>query len=92
VLGVPLPIPPFVQTRRYTPHGPVLVWEPKQHRALSLRWTAFADSDITLDRLIGLESSVTAREVTGRFSTLVTPASTWWPRTRLAAPSTGASA
>ena len=73
VFGVALPIPSFVQARRYTPHGPVLVWEPKLHRALSLRWTAFADSAITLDRLIGLESSATAREVTRRFSTLVTP-------------------
>ena len=28
VLGISIPIPPFVQARRYTPHGPVLVWEP----------------------------------------------------------------
>jgi len=73
VFGLSLPIPSFVQARRYTPHGPVLVWEPKQRRALSLRWTAFADTAITLERLLGLETSATAREVTGRFATLVTP-------------------
>ncbi len=73
VFGFSIPIPSFMQARRYTPHGPVLVWEPKLRRALSLRWAAFADSVITLDRLIGLEVSASASEVAGRFSTLVTP-------------------
>jgi len=73
VLGLTLPIPPFVQERRYTPHGPVLAWEPKRRRALSLRWAAFEDERIHLDSLVGLERATRARELTERFSTLVTP-------------------
>jgi len=73
VLGLSVPIPPFVQARRYTPHGPVLAWEPKRRRALSLRWAAFEDDRIHLDAVVGLERATSAREVTERFSTLVTP-------------------
>jgi len=73
VLGVPLPVPTFLQARRYTPHGPVLSWEPKRRLALTLRWAAFEDERIHLSRLVGLERSVSADEVMDRFATLVTP-------------------
>ncbi|TMA23175.1 MAG: penicillin acylase family protein, partial [Deltaproteobacteria bacterium] len=73
VLGLSLPLPAFVQARRYTPHGPVLVWDPKRHLALSARWTALEDDRITLGRLIGLERSRSAAEVCERMGTLVTP-------------------
>src|SRR5262249_31844099 len=33
VLGLSLPVPEFVNVRRYTPHGPVLVWDAKHHLA-----------------------------------------------------------
>jgi penicillin amidase len=62
-----------VQSRRYTPHGPVLVWDPKHHMALSARWTAMEDDSISLKRMLGLERSTTAAEVCARFATVVTP-------------------
>src|SRR4029077_10139194 len=73
VLGMSVPLPPFVQERHYTPHGPVLVWDPKHHLALSARWTAMEDDSISLKRLLGVERSQTAAEVCERYSTLVTP-------------------
>ena len=73
VLGLAVPVPAFVQQRRYTPHGPVVSFDPKHHLAISLRWSAFEDSRITLTRLIGMERSMTAAEVSERVGTLVTP-------------------
>src|SRR5262249_19569052 len=73
VLGMTVPIPPFVQARHYTPHGPVLVWDPRHHLALSARWTALEDDRITLRRMIGVERSHSAAELCERFATLVTP-------------------
>lgn len=73
VLGVPLPIPTFVQARRRTANGPVLVWEPKRRLALTLRWSAFEDERISLRHLIGLEGSRTADEIAARARSLVTP-------------------
>jgi penicillin amidase len=71
--GLSLPVPPWMQARRYTPHGPVLVWEPKHHLALSARWSAMEDDAISARRLLGLERSTSAAEVCERFATLVTP-------------------
>jgi penicillin amidase len=62
-----------MQVRRYTPHGPVLVWDPKQHLAYSARWTAFRDDLITLDQLFGIERATSTAEVASAFATLVTP-------------------
>ncbi len=73
VLGVSIPIPSFVRARRFTANGPVLVWEPKQRLALSLQWSAFEDSRITLRSLVGLEVSKSAGEIAERFRSLVTP-------------------
>ncbi|MGH7741258.1 MAG: penicillin acylase family protein, partial [Candidatus Eiseniibacteriota bacterium] len=71
LLGVPLPA--LGQWRRYTPEGPVLVFDPHHGRALSLRWSAFEDSRITLARLIGMERGNSAAELAERYRTLVTP-------------------
>jgi penicillin amidase len=73
VLGLRIQVPSFLQARRYSPHGPMLVWDPKRHLALSARWSALEDSRITLGRLIGLERSRSAAEVCERMATLVTP-------------------
>ncbi len=73
VLGVGLPVPSLLQVRRYTPHGPVLVWDAKRRLALSARWTALEDDRISLDRLFGIERATSAREVMDCFATLVTP-------------------
>lgn len=73
VLGVKLPVPALAQVRRYTPHGPVLVYDKKKRLALSARWSAFEDERITLRRLVGVERSASAIEVAARFRTLVTP-------------------
>jgi penicillin amidase len=71
VLGVPLPA--LGQWRRYTPHGPVLVWDPKHHVALSARWAAMDDSAITLAAFVGIERARTADEIAARVRRLVTP-------------------
>ncbi len=71
VLGV-LPIPPPGRTRRYTPHGAVLAWDRKQGVALSVRW-AGNDDAVTLSRLLGLERSADAAELSERIATQVTP-------------------
>ncbi len=71
--NVAIPVLPFMNARRYTPHGPVLVWDTKKHIAYSARWTAMEDDRITLARFIGLERSNSAAEIDQRASTLVTP-------------------
>ena len=71
VLGVSLP--PIGQMRRYTPHGPVVVYDTKHHLAFSVKWAALDDSLPPL-RLVGVERSRTAAEVIERFSTLSSPA------------------
>jgi penicillin amidase len=71
VLGIPLPVPG--KERRYTPHGPVLSWDPAHHVALSARWSAMEDSRITMASLVGVERSRGAAEIAARFRTLVTP-------------------
>jgi len=73
VLGLSIPVPPWVQARRYTPHGPVLVWDAKHRLALSARWSAMEDDSISARRLLGLERATSAAEVCERFATLVTP-------------------
>lgn len=73
VLGVAIPVLPFMNERRYTPHGPVLVLDAKKHIAYAARWTALEDDRISLARLIGLERSTSAAEIDERISTLVTP-------------------
>ena len=73
VLGL-LPIPPFGQMRRYTPHGPVVAYDRKRGLALSVRW-AGDDQAITLSRLLGMERAVSATEVVAAARTLVTPTS-----------------
>ncbi len=65
-------VPLFGQTRRYTPHGPVLVYDPHHHLALAVRW-ACDDAAISLARLIGLERSGSAAELTARYLDQVTP-------------------
>lgn len=69
--GVPLPA--WGQWRRYTPEGPVLVFDPRHGHALSLRWSAFEDAGISFARLIGMERSTSATELAERYRTLVTP-------------------
>ena len=73
LFGFSFPVPPFVNARHYTPHGPVLVWDKGKHLALAARWTALEDARITLRRIVGLERSATAAEVCERTATLVTP-------------------
>jgi penicillin amidase len=70
VLGLRVPIPG--QVRRYTPHGPVLVFDRKRHVALSVRW-AVDDEHMTLAGLTGLERSTSAAEVAKRYRSLSTP-------------------
>ncbi|MCC6651652.1 MAG: penicillin acylase family protein [Candidatus Eisenbacteria bacterium] len=73
VLGLQLPIPAFVQSRRYTSHGPVVVFDKKNRVAITARWSAMEDSRISLARLVGLERSRSAAEIAERVRTLVTP-------------------
>ena len=70
-LGVPLP--PFGQVRRYTPHGPVVVFDPQHRLALSVRWAGLGDSTLRAG-LIGIERARTAAEVCTHFRTLGSPA------------------
>ncbi|HET9326737.1 MAG TPA: penicillin acylase family protein [Candidatus Eisenbacteria bacterium] len=70
--AVGIPLPTFGQKRRYTPHGPVLVYDRKRRLALSMRWTAL-EGNSTLRRLIGLERSRTTAEIGARVRTIVTP-------------------
>jgi penicillin amidase len=71
LLGMPLP--PIGQKRRYTPHGPVVVYDRKRHLALAVRWPAL-EQPVTLKGLIGLERSKDVDELCRRARTLVTPA------------------
>ena len=71
LLGIPIPV--LGQLRRYTPEGPVMVFEPRHGRALSLRWSAFEDARISLSRLVGVERSNSAGELAERYRSLVTP-------------------
>lgn len=68
----PVNLPTIGQKRRYTSHGPVIVYDRKKRVALSARW-AGDDSTITLRAMLGIERSTSADEVTRRFRTLVTP-------------------
>src|SRR5206468_12042785 len=68
LLGIPLPT--FGQRRRYTPHGPVLVYDRKRRVALAMRWTML-DAEPSLRRLIGLERSRDAAELAARVRTIV---------------------
>ena len=68
-----LGLPPIGQLRRYTPHGPVVVFDPKHHLALSARWSGLSDSVLSAP-LIGLERSRSAAELTARLRTLGCPA------------------
>jgi penicillin amidase len=70
VLGVPLP--PWGQSRRYGPHGPILLWDRKARLAYGVRWSALSD-DVSLARLMGIERSASAAELEARWMTLVTP-------------------
>ena len=70
VLGIPLPA--LGQTRRYTPHGPVLVYDRKQRVALSARWAGLLDS-LSMGPLLGVERSASATEVCAHFRALATP-------------------
>lgn len=67
-----LPLPAFGQSRRYGPHGPILLWDDKTRIAYGLRWSALTDS-ISLGEMIGLERSTRAAELDRRWATLVTP-------------------
>lgn len=71
LLGVPLP--PFGQARRYTPHGPVVAWDPKNHLAIAARWSAMEDERISMRALVGVERSRDAEELARRYRSLVTP-------------------
>lgn len=73
LLGVSLPVPSFLQVRRYTPHGAVLVHDRKKRVALTARWSATEDDRITLRRMVGIERSTSAAEVAARYRSLVTP-------------------
>src|SRR5258706_5079341 len=73
LFGFSFPVPPFVNARHYTPHGPVLVWDKGRHLALAARWTALEDARISGKRLVGLERSASAAEVCERTATMVTP-------------------
>ncbi len=65
-------IPTLGQTRRYSPHGPVLVHDRKKGIAYSARWSC-PDTAIRLGRLLGLARSTSAAEVAGRYREQVTP-------------------
>jgi penicillin amidase len=72
VLGVPVPVGLLGQTRRYTPHGPVIAVDRKSGVALSVRW-AGNDDQVDLARLLKIERSRSAAEVCAAFRALVTP-------------------
>jgi penicillin amidase len=72
--GIAFAIPAFMQKRRWTPHGPVVGWDPKHHLALAARWSAMEDDRISIRDMVGLERSRTAEEVARRFRTMMTPA------------------
>lgn len=65
-------LPAFGQTRRYTPHGPVLVYDRPHRVALSARWSGLLDS-LSMGPLLGVERSASAPEVCAHFRALATP-------------------
>jgi len=69
-LGIPLPA--FGQMRRYTPHGPVLVYDRRNRLALSARWAGLVDS-LAIGPLLGVERAARADQVTAHFLALATP-------------------
>jgi len=73
VLGL-IPIPPFGQERRYTPHGPVVAIDKAHGIALSVHW-AGNDEAITLGSLLRMVGATSAAELSAAARTLVTPTS-----------------
>ncbi len=69
-LGISLPA--FGQVRRYTPHGPVLLYDRRHRVALSARWAGVLDS-LTIGPLLGVERAASAPEVRDHFRALATP-------------------
>ena len=67
-----LPLPALGQVRRYTPHGPVLVYDRKHRVALSVRWAGLLDS-LAVGPLLGIERAASALDVRAHFRALVTP-------------------
>lgn len=72
-LGV-VPVPTIGRKRRYTPHGPVLVYDRKQRVALSVRW-AGDDERVTFARLLQVGQRTNAGDVAADLRTMVTPTS-----------------
>jgi penicillin amidase len=70
LLGIPLPV--LGQVRRYTPHGPVVLYDRKHRIALSARWAGVLDS-LAIGPLLGVERSSSALEVREHFRALATP-------------------
>jgi penicillin amidase len=68
----PLRLPPLGQKRRYTPHGPAVVFDRKRRIAYSVR-AANDDDATTLRRLLGIERSRSAAEVAERVRSFVQP-------------------
>ncbi|HEY6866326.1 MAG TPA: penicillin acylase family protein, partial [Candidatus Eisenbacteria bacterium] len=67
-----IPLPALGQVRRYTPHGPVLVFDRRRRVALSARWAGLEDS-LAMGPLLGIERSASAAEVCRHFRSLTTP-------------------
>lgn len=67
-----LDLPLVGRKRRYTPHGPVIAWDPKHHLALSLRWSALT-RPVTLAGIVGLERAKLARALCDSARRIVTP-------------------
>jgi penicillin amidase len=69
-----VPVPTIGRKRRYTPHGPVLVYDRKQGVALSVRW-AGDDERVTFARLLQVSHRTNASDIAADLRTLVTPTS-----------------
>ena len=67
-----IPLPALGQVRRYTPHGPILVFDRARRVALSARWAGLEDS-LAMGPLLGMERSTSAAEVCRHFRSLTTP-------------------
>jgi penicillin amidase len=70
--GVTVPVAWVGQTRRYSPHGPVVVFDRRRGIALSVRWAA-DDSLVTLRGMVGLERARSAAAIAAAFRTLALP-------------------
>jgi penicillin amidase len=68
----PLRVPPLGRKRRYTPHGPIVHIDERRRIAYSVRW-AGDDARVTLRRLVGIEHSASAAELTERVRSIVSP-------------------